>query len=237
MDAQQLWDDTMLIVWTDHGFLLGEHQSWAKVWLPYYEEIAHTPFFVWDPRAGLRGERRASLVQPSIDLAPTLLEYFEVERPAEMLGRDLAPAIADDTAVREAAIFGMHGTQVNVTDGRYVYMRGPADDQNQPLFNYTLMPTAMHGFLDADSLRRAEMHPPFDFTRGYRTMRVPARSWTAAKGEVLKTRLWDVENDPGQAAPLENAATERVMIDHLVRLMRECDAPPEQYARLGLEGL
>ena len=42
-----------------------------------------------------------------------------------MQGQPLAQTVADDTPVREAALFGMFGAQVNVTDGRYVYMRGP----------------------------------------------------------------------------------------------------------------
>ena len=40
-------------------------------------------------------------------------------------------------------MFGVHGGQVNVTDGRYVYMRGPARADNAPLSEYTLMPTHM----------------------------------------------------------------------------------------------
>jgi arylsulfatase A-like enzyme len=235
MDRQSMWEDTMLIVWTDHGFLLGEHDCWAKVWLPYYEEIAHTPFFVWDPRSGARDERRQSLVQPSIDLAPTLLEYFGVERPAEMLGKSLAPVIESDAPVREAALFGMHGAQVNVTDGRHVYMRAPASAENQPLFNYTLMPTAMRGFLRADNLRNAELHAPLSFTRGMPVMKVPTEGWAAAKGEVLQTRLWDVQSDPLQSRPLDDKAVEAAMVGHMTRLMRECDAPAEQFARLGLE--
>src|SRR5690606_13506332 len=65
MDRHGLWDDTMLTVWTDHGFLLGEHDCWAKIWCPMYNEVAHTPFFVWDPRSKQRGVRRQALVQPS----------------------------------------------------------------------------------------------------------------------------------------------------------------------------
>lgn len=72
MDRYDLWKDTMLIVNTDHGFLLGEHDWWAKAGMPYYNEIARTPLFVWDPRVGVSGERRGSLVQMQ-DLAPTLL--------------------------------------------------------------------------------------------------------------------------------------------------------------------
>ncbi len=31
MDELEMWDDTLLIVNTDHGFLLGEHDWWAKI--------------------------------------------------------------------------------------------------------------------------------------------------------------------------------------------------------------
>jgi hypothetical protein len=43
-----------------------------------------------------------------------------------------------------------------------------------------------------------------------------------------------VQSDPQQTQPLQDPAVEGQMIDHLVRLMRECDAPVEQYERLGL---
>ncbi len=41
MDELELWDDTMLIVCTDHGFLLSEHDWWGKNRMPLYNEIAH----------------------------------------------------------------------------------------------------------------------------------------------------------------------------------------------------
>jgi hypothetical protein len=205
--------------------------------MPFYQEVAHTPFFVWDPRCGEKGERRQSLVQPSIDLGPTLLDFFHVERTPDMLGRPLGGAIAADTPVREAALFGVHGRQVNVTDGRFVYMRGPARDDNQPLFNYTQMPTAMRGFLSLDELRRMELAPPFSFTKGCPTMKLPSRGPSRSEGPVNETLLWDLETDPRQEQPLEDPAVEARMVDHLLRLMAECDAPAEQYERLGLEGV
>jgi hypothetical protein len=234
MDRHGLWKDTMLIVWTDHGFMLGEHDCWAKIWMPFYQEIAHTPFFVWDPRTPACGVHRTALVQPSLDIAPTLLAYFGLAPTPDMLGQDLTPVMAKDSAVREAAIFGLHGAQVNVTDGRYVYMRGPAAPENTPLNNYTLMPTAMRGFLDAEGLRNADMAEPFSFTKGMPTVRVPARSWVAQEGRVRQTLLWDLEADPCQGAPIRDEAVERRMQERMIELMRECDAPPEQYRRLGL---
>jgi arylsulfatase A-like enzyme len=69
-DEYDLWKDTMLIVNTDHGFLLGEHDWWGKAAMPAYGEIVHTPLFIWDPRPGIKGERRKALVQTN-DHAPT----------------------------------------------------------------------------------------------------------------------------------------------------------------------
>ena len=128
MDKYNLWEDTMLIVNTDHGFLLGEHGWWGKTSMPIYNEIAHTPLFIYDPRrADLAGEKCNSIVQ-TIDLAPTLLEYFGMEIPKDMEGKPLKQVMDDDTPIREYAIFGYHGSQVDVTDGRYVYMHA-ADHQ------------------------------------------------------------------------------------------------------------
>lgn len=63
MDQYDLWEDTMLIVNTDHGFLLGEHGWWGKTVMPMYDEIAHTPLFLYDPRLPeCGGEHRSSIV-------------------------------------------------------------------------------------------------------------------------------------------------------------------------------
>ena len=46
-----------------------------------------------------------------------------------------------DRPVRRWALFGFHGSFVNITDGRYLYMRAAANVGNSPLYEYTLMPT------------------------------------------------------------------------------------------------
>jgi arylsulfatase A-like enzyme len=233
MDEKDMWHDTMLVVWTDHGFLLSEHDCWAKCWMPFYQEIAHTPFFAWDPRAGCAGERRGGLVQPSLDLGPTLLDFFGLGRTPDMLGVPLSVVLADPGAGRQAVLFGMHGAHVNVTDGRYVYMRAPVRQDNAPLYDYTHMPTQMRGFFGIDRMCQAQMAPPFTFTKGSPVMRIPGGGWWSGDrcGEHL---LWDVESDPQQERPIRDAGVADRMLGLLDRLMRECDAPAEQWERLGL---
>lgn len=228
MDGHGMWDDTMLIVNTDHGFLLGEHGWWAKGVQPWFNELVHLPFFLADPRQPAPGGRRDELVQ-TIDIAPTVLGFFGLQPPADMQGRDLAAA----PARRDAALFGAHGGHVNVTDGRHVYMRAAADESNAPLDEFTLMPAHMRARFTVGELSGWEPAAPFTFTKGLRTMRMPG---TAARANPSRhgTLLFDLAADPGQNRPVVDDALEEAMIGLLVGALRAADAPPSQYQRLGL---
>ena len=231
MDELEMWDDTLLIVNTDHGFLLGEHDWWAKIRQPFYQEVAHVPLFIWDPRARITGERRSGLVQ-MIDMPATLLEFFGVELPKDMQGVPLRDSIAEDAPVRDAALFGVHGGHVNVTDGQYVYMRAPASADNSPLFEYTLMPTHMRHRFTVEELQEIELAEPFQFTKGCRTMKIKGRAWVDAF--PFGTMLFDVEVDPGQETPLDDPEAEQKMIRDMIDVMKANECPPEQFERLGL---
>ena len=232
MDQYDLWKDTMLIVGTDHGFLLGEHGYWAKVQSPWYNELVNTPLFCWDPRSKKKAERRKSLVQ-TIDWGPTFLEFFGVPLTPDMQGRSLRACIANDVSIREAGLFGFHGGHVNVTDGRYVYMRAPVNAENQPLYNYTLMPTHMVGFFSHEELSSAEFVAPFLFTKGLRLLRTKYNMTYQIFDEGHM--LFDLKHDPAQKHPFDDPEIEKRMICLMVGLMKENDCPPEQYIRLGLD--
>ncbi len=232
MDGKDMWKDTMLIVSTDHGFLLGEKNWWAKAVPPIYNEIAHIPLFIWDTRLGKKNERRNSLVQ-SIDLAPTILEFFKIKRPKEMQGKVLKETINSDAQVREAALFGTHGSHVNITDGRYVYMRAPMNPLNKPLYNYTLMPTHMRGLFSINEIKTMAISKPFDFTKNCKVMRFNAR-YGPINPYVYGSYLFDLQSDPLQESPINEPEAEKRMIEMMIHEMKKNDAPIEQFERLGI---
>ncbi|KRE65482.1 MULTISPECIES: sulfatase [Micrococcaceae] len=231
MDDHGLWDDTMLIVCTDHGFLLGEHGWWGKNVQPWYDENIHTPLFVWDPRNGSSGERRTELVQ-TVDLAPTLLEHFEVQPTPRMQGRSLSPVLRGDEPIRSAGLFGTFGGHVNITDGRYVYMRSCATQENMPLYEHTLMPTHMASRFAVSELVDAELVEPLPFTQGVPVLRLPGNPF--GNPYSFGTLLFDLAKDPEQQNPLIDDDLELHMMRLLVNQLREADAPVSQYERLGL---
>lgn len=242
MDENDMWKDTLLIVNTDHGYMLDEHDWWGKNIMPWYNETAHIPLFIWDPASPqAAGQRRQSLVQ-TIDLPVTLLDFFGLEKTKDMEGVSLRRTVADDTPVRDAALFGVFGGHVCVTDGRYVYMRGIGEGENEPLFQYTFMPMHLYNMFSVQELRTAELVRPFTFTKGCRLMKIRSGRWvdkdTHARigyvdaAHIHENLLFDLQSDPGQEHPLKDDELENRMLAKLVALMKRNDAPAEQYARL-----
>ena len=231
MDRYDLWKDTMLIVNTDHGFILTEHGWWGKNLMPQYNVIAHLPLFIWDPRCGKAGERRESLVQ-MIDMAPTLLRFFGLEPTADMLGHDLAETIDHDEKVRDYAFFGIHGAHFNVTDGRYVYMRCP--DTEKPLYEYTLMPTHMNQFFSAQELETVELAQPFSFTKGLKTMKIRTGFVPHITPERFGELLFDLTADPGELDPVSDASVKIRMTEAIRKCMLDNDAPKELFERFSI---
>ena len=240
-DEYNLWEDTMLLVNTDHGFLMGEHDWWAKVVTPFFQEIAHIPFWAYDPRLPQSvNQSRESLAQ-TIDLAPTILDYFGIEIPADVQGGTLSDRMTEDKPFRKAVLYGVMGGQVNVTDGRYVYMRGHVTEDNTPLYDYTLMPTHMRSLFAPRELQQWDKFSGFSFLKGCDVMKIPTRTPKINLSDdnpfgrgKRATLLFDVQADPGQTTPLDDPKIESSMIELMIREMARNECPEEQYERLGL---
>ena len=240
-DEYNLWEDTMLLVNTDHGFLMGEHDWWAKVVTPFFQEIAHIPFWAYDPRLPQSvNQSRESLAQ-TIDLAPTILDYFGIEIPADVQGGTLSDRMTEDKPFRKAVLYGVMGGQVNVTDGRYVYMRGHVTEDNTPLYDYTLMPAHMRSLFAPRELQQWDKFSGFSFLKGCDVMKIPTRTPKINLSDdnpfgrgKRATLLFDVQADPGQTTPLDDPKIESSMIELMIREMARNECPEEQYERLGL---
>lgn len=233
-DALDLWKDTCLIVTTDHGFLLGEHDFWAKNRMTIYQEIAHIPLFLHDPRNP--GHARVDRLTQNIDIMPTLLDLYGCDIPPEVQGLSFM-----GSSRREAALFGYFGGAVNITDGKYSYHRYPENLAEQEIFQYTLMPTHMISRFTPTELAGATLAPPMVWTKGIPLLKVPVLTTSPmfnnyGPGCLLEseTRLYDLMADPVQQTVLHDSTIEASLIAAMVDLMIATDAPPEAYARLGL---
>ena len=231
-DRYDLWKDTMLIVNTDHGFFLGEHGYIGKNFPPMYDEVIHTPFFIHDPRSHHDGERRKAVAQ-TIDIVPTLMNYFGVTPFEGMDGQDLRPVIENDEKIHDTILYGVHGGQVNVYDGRYVYMRGSVA-RDSKIYNMTLMPTNMRGFFAKEELKDAELVNGGKYSHDTPVLKVPSYHST---GSFVRwaDALYDKKTDPYQKNSLTDEILIKDMTAKLEKALEKAGAPDWQYIRLGIE--
>jgi hypothetical protein len=174
-----------------------------------------------------------------------------------MQGKSLAPVIKEDKPIRDYALFGIHGAHVNITDGEYVYMKAPMNQENGPLYEYTLMPAHMRCLFTVEEMRNTVLSKPFKFTKECPVMKILKQSnFGNADFSLLLTddknkqrridnndllnaanfgdKLFDIKNDPNEEEELINVVIETRMANLMVRAMQENEAPPEQYERIGL---
>jgi arylsulfatase A-like enzyme len=126
IDHHGLWDDTAVIVTTDHGHYLGEHDgAFGKPNLAIHNVLGHIPLLISWPGAkpGASGG-----LTTSVDLHATIADIFDVQSSHRTHGRSLRPIVDGNAdAVRDWTLQGYYGREVNVIDARGKYVRGAPD--------------------------------------------------------------------------------------------------------------
>jgi arylsulfatase A-like enzyme len=242
MDAAGMWENTALLLTTDHGFLLSEHDWWGKNLQPYYEEISHIPLILHHPDlSDIAGTRIGGLTQ-TYDLMPTILDAFGLDAPAEVRGSSLIGLCRGKAAPRPVGIFGMFGGPIGATDGRYAYYLYPDDLYAPGLHEYTLMPMHIRSMMSGAELATAELVEGLGFTKHMPLLRIDAlrdaRRIPNVDSRLFEnngTQLFDLQADPGQGVPLRLPDVERRLREEICRVLREHEAPEELLDRYGLE--
>jgi arylsulfatase A-like enzyme len=101
----RLFDETLFVLVSDHGFILGEHDYTGKSSALLHPELTRVPLVIVDPgrrRAGRTSDYFAS----THDLAPTILSMVGVEAPAAMNGGDLSGLFAGRPAPTRRYAYG-----------------------------------------------------------------------------------------------------------------------------------
>lgn len=97
-----LADNTIVVLWGDHGWKLGEHNSWCKQ--SNYEIDTRVPLIIRVPGAEANGKLARGLVE-FVDVYPTLCELAGLPIPSQLEGKSLKPLFQDANAsVKTAAI-------------------------------------------------------------------------------------------------------------------------------------
>jgi iduronate 2-sulfatase len=102
LDRLALRDKTIVILWGDHGWKLGEHRSWCK--MTNYEIDTRVPLIVSAPSAKERANKCDRLVE-FVDIYPTLCDLAGLRVPGQLEGASFAPLLNDCTHPWKTAAF------------------------------------------------------------------------------------------------------------------------------------
>ncbi|WP_282160577.1 sulfatase [Ulvibacterium marinum] len=97
-------DNTIIIVWSDHGWHLGDMGVWGKA--TNYEIATRVPMMIWTPDMpkGTRGKKTDALVE-LIDMYPTLSELAGLKAPDHLEGQSFVPLIENPEKEWKKAVF------------------------------------------------------------------------------------------------------------------------------------
>lgn len=97
-----LRENTIIVLWGDHGWKLGEHASWCK--MTNYDIDTHVPLIISAPTIKARGKQCNRLVE-FVDIYPTLCELAGLPIPSELEGTSAVPLLKDPSLPWKKAVF------------------------------------------------------------------------------------------------------------------------------------
>lgn len=105
LDRTGLSENTIVVLWGDHGYHLGEQGLWGKT--TNFELDTRVPLIIRTPKMQSAGRASSSLVE-LIDLYPTLVELAGLPIPSQLEGKSLVPILKDPDQVIKRQAFSQH---------------------------------------------------------------------------------------------------------------------------------
>jgi arylsulfatase A-like enzyme len=243
LDATGAWEDTAVILCTDHGHYLGDtdvkgRDVWGKPGIPVYKPLGHIPLMVAWPGAA-PGTNPA--LTTSTDIHATLAAVFGVDVPHVSHGRSLAPLInGESSSVRDWLLTGVWGREVQLVTDEWRYTRGPQGD-NAPHSmwsnRWSTMPVPSRPDV---RMPMPDARASLDYMPG---STVPVIRQPFRAGDLLpfwayaaeyQTIMFHRGEDPDETVNRIGDAVARDAEELLRAALTEVGAPSEQFERLGL---
>lgn len=116
IDELKLSENTIVVLWGDHGWQLGDHRVWGKHTL--FEKALKSAFIIKVP--GYTQDQKIEKIVSSIDIYPTLAELCHLEHPYSLDGNSLVNLLQDQQSENwNNASFGYYNNGITLRTERY----------------------------------------------------------------------------------------------------------------------
>jgi len=142
LDRLGLSENTIVVIWGDHGWHLGEHDFWGKHNTLY--NALRIPLIIHVPQS-LTGQQQAAgqhtqAMVESVDIYPTLCDLAGIQAPEATQGRSFRALFTEPDAAFRQSVYARHGNADAVLTPRYAYTRYPGNDNATMLFDHETDP-------------------------------------------------------------------------------------------------
>lgn len=155
-----LAENTIIVVWSDHGYHLGEHQGiWQKRTL--FEESARAPLIIYAPQAKGNGKPCGRIVE-FVDIYPTIAELCGLTLPTKLEGQSLKPLLDNpdrdwkEVAVTQVLRPGKEGKMImgrSIRTERWRYTEWNGGEAGTELYDHSADAKEFTNLIDSDQAK------------------------------------------------------------------------------------
>jgi hypothetical protein len=241
LDRHNLWDRTCVMITSDHGYFLGEHDWMGKGAAPMYHTLAHISLMVWHPQ-GVNNNRISATTQ-TLDLYATILDVLNIEVPPHdyIHSQSLEPLLLGKrNEHREFAIYSYANERIGISSGEWTLLRDHYNEAANPYF-YTHQVQHMDDIGWRKRAKRSFNFPQITAGNYIKGVEMPVWRCPVSTPRILSAprrpdMLFHNPSDPGQLKNVyrENFDVVQRLENKLGAYMESVVAPTEQFHRLGL---
>lgn len=147
-----IYEKTIIVIWGDHGWKLGDHNSWGK--MTNYNIDLKVPIIIRTPNQKKRGIQTSAITE-LVDLFPTLCELAAIEIPEYMQGISLVPLMVNPKLKWKSAAFSQFHRRPKVSADGKRYM---GYSLNTPKYHYIEWYTWNHTTKTREELKAIELY-------------------------------------------------------------------------------
>jgi iduronate 2-sulfatase len=217
LDALGLRENTVIMLWGDHGWHLGEHGIWGKA--TNYDIATRTPLIVSAPHHRARGLASKALVE-LVDMYPTLCELADLPAPKHLDGMSFAPLLDRPEREWKDAAF----SQFPCPALREWAANPLSDEMRTTFFGPLIAELEQKMAAENPSLYDKELYENHLMGYTMRTDRYRLVLWVDYRDPKAKpygVELYDLETDPNENVNLANLQKHAGLLDRLTRRLKE----------------
>lgn len=117
LDDLGLRENTTIVLWSDHGYFLGEHGMWTKH--STFREAVKIPLLISSPEYKKYGTTES--MTELVDLYPTLCNIAQIKAPSYLQGESLIPVLENPSTIFKKEIYTRFKEGEAVIDKEYSY--------------------------------------------------------------------------------------------------------------------